>query len=557
MEIVSFSRFGYGGEIVKVETDLRRGIPATDIVGLPDGAVREAKERVRAAIRNSSLEFPRERILISLSPADLKKEGSAFDLAIALSVLTAQNEFPWENFPEPVLVLGELELSGAVRRVRGTSSAVAGAAEAGIRVFLLPGENRTEAGEIPGARIFPVSTLAQAYGVLQELCLTQTPQQPPEAPDSGKRKPEEYRVLWPEIPAAEGSLDDVEGQETLVRALTVAAAGGHHTIVYGPPGCGKTMAVTRFRSILPKPDAATAATILRIRSIAGISADKTEEENAAMSFRPAPAEDAEFPDAPFRAPHPNCSLEGMAGGGKFCQPGEISLAHGGVLFLDETALFKASVLQALRAPMEAGHITLSRAGRRTTFPARFQLLAAMNPCPCGKFGVPGKICTCTPAMVEKYWQQLTEPVLDRLDLRVEVPFPAKLPGAGGTDQTGGITGHTDRQNRLRTLRSQIARARLIQWERNRKPERTYAGPDWLNACLTPTEIPEVCILTAGAESLLQQAAEKNRLSGRSVHSLRKTARTIADLDASDKIHGRHMEEALFFRTWSPSVPDFL
>lgn len=226
MEIVSFSRFGYGGEIVKVETDLRRGIPATDIVGLPDGAVREAKERVRAAIRNSSLEFPRERILISLSPADLKKEGSAFDLAIALSVLTAQNEFPWENFPEPVLVLGELELSGAVRRVRGTSSAVAGATEAGIRVFLLPAENRTEAGEIPGARIFPVSTLAQAYGVLQELCLTQTPQQPAAPPGSGKRKPEEYRVLWPEIPAAEGSLDDVEGQETLVRALTVAASCG-------------------------------------------------------------------------------------------------------------------------------------------------------------------------------------------------------------------------------------------------------------------------------------------------------------------------------------------
>ena len=544
MEIVSFSRFGYDGEIVKIETDLRKGIPATEIVGLPDGAVRESRERVKAAIINSGFEFPKERILINLSPADLKKEGSAFDLAIALSVLSAKEAPQGGEAGGAVMVLGELELSGAVRKVRGISSAVAGAIESGIDAFILPEENAAEAEIFPGIRVFPVSDLSQSYSLIKEGILLQGGGEGDAGADASPRRqaarpPAEYEIVWPEEEIERGSFDDISGQGTLIRALEIAAAGGHHLLVYWPPGCGKTMAITRFPTILPLLDGETSATLTRIRGTAGVAeaaASGAAGENCGTRLQ-----------APFRMPHQNSSLEGMVGGGKHCSPGEVSLAHGGVLFLDEAALFRSSVLQALRAPLEAGAVTLSRAGRHTTFPARFQLLAAMNPCPCGKFGVAGRICTCAPNMVARYWQQLTEPILDRIDIRVE----AALPPAVAEEKKSGGSSVQER------LRKSVSCARLRQWERNRDSERQYTGPDWLNAYLTPAEIGRVCVLTGGARAFIKEAASRHKLSGRSIHSLLKVARTIADTDGSEQIAEEHLGEALSLRTWSPNVPDFL
>ncbi len=537
MDIVSFSRFGYEGEIVKIETDLRKGIPATEIVGLPDGAVRESRERVKAAIINSGLEFPKERILINLSPADLKKEGSAFDLAIALSILAAKENAIEGARGGTIMVLGELELSGAVRKVRGISSAVAGAIESGVDTFILPEENASEAEIFPAARIFPVADLAEAYALLKDTALNADKEE--RGQRQGSKQKAEYEIIWPREQPELGSFDDIAGQGTLVRALEIAAAGGHHVLVYGPPGCGKTMAITRFPTILPLLDAETSAVLTRIRGTAGAADAALDGAGSGGSGLLLPA--------PFRMPHQNSSLEGMVGGGKHCSPGEISLAHGGVLFLDEAALFRSSVLQALRAPLESGTVTLSRAGRHTTFPARFQLLAAMNPCPCGKFGVPGRICTCAPAMISRYWQQLTEPILDRIDIRVE----ATLPMSAAEEKKAGTLSVQER------LRKSVGRARLRQWERNRDRKRQYSGPDWLNACLAPSEISRVCVLTEGARGFLKQAEEKVKLSGRSIHSLLKVARTIADTDKSEKIGEEHLSEALSLRTWSPTVPDFL
>ncbi len=537
MEIVSFSRFGYEGEIVKIETDLRKGIPATEIVGLPDGAVRESRERVKAAIINSGLEFPKERVLINLSPADLKKEGSSFDLAIALSVLSAKEAPQDEADCSAVMVLGELELSGVVRKVRGISSAVALAIESDINTFILPKENSSEAEIFPKARIFPVSNLEEAYTLLKEgnLNLSKDDVAEGEAGFNQRKAAkaqEEYEVLWPDDTFELGTFDDIAGQGTLIRALEIAAAGGHHVLVYGPPGCGKTMAITRFPTILPLLDADTSAVLTRIRGTAGVA--DTSPSGMLLS-------------APFRVPHQNSSLEGMVGGGKHCAPGEISLAHGGVLFLDEAALFRSSVLQALRAPLEAGVVSLSRAERHTTFPARFQLLAAMNPCPCGKFGVPARVCTCAPAMINRYWQQLAEPILDRIDIRVEASLPAYA-AEEKKAQTHSV------QERLR---KSVSCARLIQWQRNRDRERQYSGPDWLNAYLTSKEIACYCALSESARLFLKEAAERLKLSGRSIHSLLKVARTIADMDKSQTIEEEHLGEAVGFRTWGHTVPDFL
>ncbi|MCD1653736.1 YifB family Mg chelatase-like AAA ATPase [Treponema zuelzerae] len=528
MQIVSFARAGYTGEIVKVEADLRRGIPAIDIVGLPDGAVREARERMRVAIRNSGLDFPRERILINLSPADLKKEGGSFDLPIALGVLAASEG----NVPEgeAILVLGELELSGTVRPVRGVLAAVARAQEAGIADFILPAENLEEA-RLLGAPARGARNLAEALNAYHEICSiralcgSDAETEGSGDADGAKDISAENNAEEPRWRSYRLGYEDVRGQERLVRGLQIAAAGGHHLVAWGPPGCGKSLALGRFDCLLPDMDRKTALEATRIHSIAGtLEADFSNGSRALLS-RP-----------PFRQPHQNASLEGMIGGGKHCLPGEISLAHGGTLFLDEAAQFRSGVLQALRTPLETGTVTLSRAGKNETFPADFQLLMALNPCPCGHFGESGRVCTCGPEAVDRYWKRLAGPLLDRMDIRVPLSAPE-----GESFADPGRAPDTE------SLRREIDRARRMQRERGAV----------LNGKLAPGDIEKLCVLSESAQALFGKGMETARLSGRGGHGVLKVSRTIADMEGSVLIEEEHLMEAFQFRRWSGLLPDFL
>ena len=575
MTIMSFASFGYEGEIIKVEADLRRGLPIVDIVGLPGSAVKEARERMRAAIGNSDLPFPQERILINLSPADQKKEGSGFDLPIALAVLQADCALDM-----PVMVIGELELSGRVRPVRGVLGALISGAAAGIGYFIVPKENEAEARIQQGVHIYGVETLREAleclYAIETELrvekdCETSIGEKngstPAQEAIGHTGNSISTAASWSEPSQADaaantgtgGFFEEVYGQRELVRALHIAAAGGHSVLAYGPPGCGKTLSMQRFASILPDLDPKTAEEVTHIYSIAGLL----------PSMR---GHDVRIKRPPFRMPHPNASLEGMIGGAGKCMPGEISLAHGGTLFLDEAVQFKQTVLQTLRAPLETGTVTLSRAGRATTFPARFQLLMALNSCPCGNLGADGKVCTCMPAVVEQYWKKLTAPLIDRIDLRIPV-FP---PQAYGLPEKPCYN--------TADMRKKIAASDKIQRERYaaylRKgfnggaaagtpvhnkavapslacAAQSAAQLSYKNVHLTPSALSAVCPLTGEAERIFTHNAEKRELSGRGSHAVLKIARTIADLAQEEVIAAPHIEEAIRLREWSSFLPFFM
>ena len=574
MTIMSFASFGYEGEIIKVEADLRRGLPIVDIVGLPGSAVKEARERMRAAIGNSDLPFPQERILINLSPADQKKEGSGFDLPIALAVLQADCALDM-----PVMVIGELELSGRVRPVRGVLGALISGAAAGIGYFIVPKENEAEARIQQGVHIYGVETLREAleclYAIETELrvekdCETNTDEKnggtPAQEAIGHTGNSISTAASWSEPSQADavantgtgGFFEEVYGQRELVRALHIAAAGGHSVLAYGPPGCGKTLSMQRFASLLPDLDPKTAEEVTHIYSIAGLL----------PSMR---GHDVRIKRPPFRMPHPNASLEGMIGGAGKCMPGEISLAHGGTLFLDEAVQFKQTVLQTLRAPLETGTVTLSRAGRATTFPARFQLLMALNSCPCGNLGADGKVCTCMPAVVEQYWKKLTAPLIDRIDLRIPV-FPTQAYGLPGKPCYN-----------TADMRKKIAASDKIQRERyaaylhkgfnggaagtpvhNKAVNSSLAGAaqsaaqlSYKNVHLTPSALSAVCPLTGEAERIFTHNAEKRELSGRGSHAILKIARTIADLAQEEVIAAPHIEEAIRLREWSSFLPFFM
>lgn len=566
MEILSFSSFGYEGELIKVEADLRRGLPVIDIVGLPGSAVKEARDRMRAAIRNSGLEFPVSRILINLSPADQKKEGSGFDLPIAIAVLTAkeaeknsaevktkaQTIIPRDEGreKESVMIMGELELSGRVRPVRGLIGAISAARSQGIKYFIVPKENEAEALIEDGINVFGVSDLIEALEFFYKI-------------ENGKFNAKPQGVKKESFPAKEAApifvwsdteepenfdfqkdsksglglvkgFEDIRGQDGLIRALEIAAAGGHNLIAYGPPGCGKTLSLSRFPLLLPDMDEKTAMETTRIYSIAGLLPQSAPSSR--LLKRP-----------PFRMPSQNASMEGIIGGAGKCMPGEVSLAHGGVLFLDEAAQFKASVLQSLRAPLETGSVTLSRAGRSSTFPARFQLLLAINPCPCGNFGSPGKVCTCLPYEIEKYWKKLTAPLLDRIDIRVPVmpPKPENI--------------LAEAKYSTQTMREKIKNARLIQWERLKftNKEKKMQNIIYENAKLLPQETAEVCKMSGEAERFFSVIVDSKKLSGRGSHALLKISRTIADIESSKNISLAHIEEAAALRQWIKYLPDFL
>lgn len=564
MEILSFSSFGYEGELIKVEADLRRGLPVIDIVGLPGSAVKEARDRMRAAIRNSGLEFPVSRILINLSPADQKKEGSGFDLPIAIAVLTAkeaekksaevkakaQTIIPQDEdrAEESVMIMGELELSGRVRPVRGLIGAISAARSQGIKYFIVPKENEAEALIEDGINVFGVSDLIEALEFFYQIENGKFNTKPKglkkeNSPDTGTaplfvwsdtEEPEDFNFeknSKKEFGLVKG-FEDIRGQDGLIRALEIAAAGGHNLIAYGPPGCGKTLSLSRFPLLLPDMDEKTAMETTRIYSIAGL----LPQSSPRLLKRP-----------PFRMPSQNASMEGIIGGAGKCMPGEVSLAHGGVLFLDEAAQFKASVLQSLRAPLETGSVTLSRAGRSSTFPAHFQLLLAINPCPCGNFGSPGKVCTCLPYEIEKYWKKLTAPLLDRIDIRVPVmpPKPENI--------------LAEAKYSTQTMREKIKNARLIQWERLTfvNKEKKMQNIIYENAKLSPQETAEVCKMSGEAERFFSVIVNSKKLSGRGSHALLKISRTIADIESSKNISLAHIEEAAALRQWIKYLPDFL
>lgn len=382
MTIYSYSPFGYEGALVSIEVDLRRGIPATDIVGLADSAVKEARERVQCAIRNSALEYPSERVLISLSPADLRKEGAGFDLAIALGILRKQ-------FEQQVLVLGELDLSGGVRAVRGVHAACATALASGIQYAIVPTDNLEEA-LATGIKAIGCDTLEYAYKLPEDLSTRKVATVDFYDETISFREPDAYK-------------DKIDLTEKEMLALVVGASGRFNMMFFGSPGCGKTILMQYMQYLQPSLSANEVQSVKRIYSLSGLGIkDETKV----------------FP--PFRMPHQTASIEGICGGGPNCRPGEITLAHNGVLFLDEAAEFRSSVLQMLRVPLENKSLTLSRAGRTTTYPANFQLLLALNPCPCGNYGSSEKICLCSAKSVDLYWKKLGGPLLDRVPIRLHI-----------------------------------------------------------------------------------------------------------------------------------------
>ncbi|MCQ2593390.1 MAG: YifB family Mg chelatase-like AAA ATPase [Treponema sp.] len=515
MNIYSFSPFGYEGALVTVEVDLRRGIPAVDIVGLADGTVKESRERMQAAVRNSGFDFPPERVLISLSPADLRKEGAGFDLPIALGVLAANAEANGEQgfITEPILVMGELELSGKIRPVKGIHAAVSTAASCGIMRCIVPIQNADEAREVTGVQVYGADSLENAFRALKDHSFYEarslTASGESNFIPSGCMNYD--GVYFSELrPGYE--YGDIKGQYKLIRALQIAAAGGHNLIALGAPGCGKTMAIQKFPAINPILTLDEAQSVTRIWSLAGLI--KPSEPLVRIP--------------PFRVPHQTATTEGICGGGPNCRPGEISLAHNGVLFLDEAAEFKSSVLQMLRVPLESGSITLSRAGRTTNYPASFQLLMAVNPCPCGNYGSKTKICLCSAKSVEMYWKKFSAPLLDRIDLRVFVE-----------NQSDSKESMEDRKTLCTTDEIRRGIAKAVKIQRKRQGIR--------NDRLSPREILDFCKLDKETQAILDAAVLRYGFSPRAVSSCLKVSRTIADMEGEERICPEHMTEAIEYR----------
>ena len=484
--LTSRALVGLAAPEVSVEVHLANGLPAFALVGLPDVEVREARDRVRAALQTSQFEFPQRRITVNLAPADLPKEGGLFDLAIALGILAASGQIPADALAQYEFS-GELSLSGELRPVRGGLALARQAAESG-RTLILPAANAAEAALVNGVTILPAPNLLAVVAHLCRHTLLEPYTGAPLAP-----------------PPSYPDLADVKGQVQARRALEVAASGQHSLLFYGPPGTGKSMLAQRLPGLLPPLNDAEALETAAIHSVEG-------------SFRP-----ERWRQRPIRAPHHSASSAALVGGGSTPRPGEISLAHNGVLFLDELPEFDRRVLEALREPLESGHITISRAARRAEFPARFQLVAAMNPCPCGFHGHPDGRCRCTPEQIARYRGKLSGPLLDRIDLLLEVPM---LPVA---DLQTAPSGEASAP-----VRERVARCRAIQLARQGKP----------NASLAGAEIEAWCQPDAAGSKLLQSAIERLGLSARGYHRILKVARTIADMSEAPAVGAAHVAEAI-------------
>ena len=501
--VLSSALLGIDAYIVKVEVDVAGGLPAFSTVGLPDSAIKESRDRVTAAIKNSGFYFPQTRITANLAPADIRKAGSAFDLPIAIGVMAATNQVDPAKL-ENAMILGELALDGNIRGIQGGLPIAITAKENGIQNLILPAENAKEAAIVEGVNVYPVASLSEAAAFLNS--------EKEIAPEPYTRNTDEHKKEH-----AETHLDllDVKGQEHVKRAIEVAAAGGHNLIMIGPPGSGKTMIAKRIPSILPRLSMDESLETTKIQSIIGIL----------------PSDTPLVVTRPYRSPHHTISDAGLIGGGNVPRPGEVSLAHNGVLFLDELPEFRRNVLEVMRQPLEDRQVTISRAAASLTYPANFMLVAAMNPCPCGFFSDPNRDCKCTPTQIQNYVSRISGPLLDRIDIQVEVP------AVKYAELSAETTGEPST-----LVQERVESARQIQQQR-------FADTTiHANATMESKQIREYCQVDDQAQDLLRVAINQLGLSARAYDRILKVARTIADLDRNPNIEAVHVSEAIQYRS---------